>query len=137
MTPALARLLAEVKGRGLSWDSVSGDFRIPLTEAERDALVAAVPTWQAIETHPHNRPVLVFYKNALGNGRRVRATYYDAGTLNMDEDATEEHADEGGMNLHPGWFEETEACEVLMPLEAPPTHWMYLPPSPEDTETQP
>ena len=79
--------------------------------------------WQPIETAPKGRIVLVYYKNALGNGRTMRARYYLHETLESDTTETG-WADEG-------WYEESEAYEYLMPLEHQPTHWMPLPAAPE------
>jgi hypothetical protein len=79
--------------------------------------------WMPIETAPKGRIVLVYYKNRLGNGRTMRARYYQPETL--DSDTTDSGwADEG-------WYEESEAYEYLMPLDGEPTHWAPLPPAPE------
>ena len=83
--------------------------------------------WQPIETAPERRTVLVFYRNELGKGRTMRATFYPAGTLDMDDD---ESADENGQNAESRWFEESDAYEYLMPLNGTPTHWMPLPDPP-------
>jgi hypothetical protein len=111
--------------------------------AMRAVLVAALATvepartcatgWQPIESAPHNKIVLVHYTNALGNGRTVRARFYDPGTLQFEDDGSEDYCDENGYNIHGGWYEEAEAYENLMLVDGTPTHWMPLPPLPAET----
>jgi hypothetical protein len=84
--------------------------------------------WQPIETAPKNKKVLVAYKNALGNWRRVMATFYPAGTLELAEDADE--TDDG---MAPqGWYEECETFEWIKFTDELPTLWHPIPPLPSN-----
>jgi hypothetical protein len=88
-----------------------------------------------METFPKDRVVLVYYMNALGNGRTVRACYYSPKQLVMDDDApmdSGEYDDATGNRYAPeGWYEQTENESPICQLEADPTHWMPLPAPPE------
>jgi len=91
-----------------------------------------VSEWQPIETAPKMRKVIVFYRNALGNGRCVMACDYAAHSLEMHDDYADVAEFEGETSYAPaGWYEEHEADEPLMPLSERPTHWMPLPEPPK------
>ena len=88
--------------------------------------------WQPIETAPQMRKIIVHYRNALGKGRTVMACYYTDKALEMHDDYADvgEH-DGDAVYAPPGWYEEHDQDEPLMPLAEMPTHWMHLPAPPE------
>jgi hypothetical protein len=92
-----------------------------------------VSEWQPIETAPQMRKIVVFYRNALGKGRTVLACYYRERALEMDDDYADvgTYDEESGSSYAPpGWYEEHDSDNPLMPLECEPTHWMPLPAPP-------
>ena len=93
--------------------------------------------WQPIDTAPHGKPVLVYYKNALGNGRIVKARYIERFTeescgedcIGIDE-FSEEH--DASFYLE-GWWEMMDNWEeygFLQIHQGEPTHWHPLPDPP-------
>jgi hypothetical protein len=118
--------------------------RTAILRALREARALSSPTdgWQAIEAGmPANgRTVLVSFLNSLGNRRTARAAYFDADTLDMDEDGLEDAVNENGANVDAGWFEDCESREPgYWPLQEQITHWMLLPlpPQPQPTRDEP
>lgn len=99
-------------------------LRAPVPEAR------APLAWRTIDSIPHNRACLVFYLNALGHGRVVKAAYYDAGRIPMSDDCEESSVREDGTNVNPGWWEQCESLDEIPALDAEPTHWMPLPDPP-------
>ena len=80
-----------------------------LSWAERlDQIAAGLPEWQPIETAPHEEPVLVLYLNALGHFRIVKAAYFDAGRLEMDDSVPDDAVDEEGRNVSDGWYADSD-----------------------------
>lgn len=89
--------------------------------------------WEPIESAPKDgRIILVFYKNELGNGRIVRASWF------CDDDIEQwENPDQS----EPDWYERSEVYEELedgmvSPVMGHPTHWMPLPPPPTNTKEE-
>lgn len=83
------------------------------------------------------RKVFAFYKNELGNGRRVMAHFTPARTDCADnydyQDWDEEwlDTDESGTSWVPeGWYEDSETQENCPRISDPITHWMPLPEMP-------
>lgn len=77
--------------------------------------------------------VIAYYKNKLGNGRRIRAFYARRFTIEDASDneignGNEEH--EGTVYITEGWYEHNEHDEFYWPVDEPVTHWMPLPPPP-------
>lgn len=90
----------------------------------------APPPWQVIETAPKERPVLVAFVNTYGNSRVVKAVYFDAGRISMEDDYPGEIDDEG-CNAQAGWFEDSDSHEpAYWQMTYAPTHWMPLPDPP-------
>jgi hypothetical protein len=94
-----------------------------------------VSGWQPIETAPQQRKLIVFYRNSAGKGRCVMACYYRAHSLEMEsgcEDGADYDENEDVYYAPAGWYEEHETDDPMMPLAAPPTHWMPLPEPPAE-----
>jgi hypothetical protein len=81
--------------------------------------------WMPIETAPKGVKVLAGYWNECGMWRTITARYYLAGTL----DSSEWNESEDGYAAE-GWYEESEAQDMLLPTDRPPTHWQPLPSPP-------
>jgi hypothetical protein len=90
--------------------------------------------------------VLAFFKNELGNGRRVLAHFTPARTERADDfdynewDAPEDwfDMDESGTSWIPeGWYEDSETQETCPKLHNPVTHWALLPDSPDEHGSEP
>jgi ribA/ribD-fused uncharacterized protein len=99
------------------------DARHAAAELASEALRAAAPAvqqdgWMPIESAPKNRKVLVAYRNSLGKWRRVMACHYTESEIAEweNDDST------------PGWYEECESQEVILPVEGTPELWHELPP---------
>lgn len=95
--------------------------------------------WIAVtpETMPKsNVPVLAFYRNALGNGRIVRAQWAARFTLPQDQDTDwyeykdEDDADGGTPFCPEGWYETNEYEDVHWRITDGVTHWQALPSPP-------
>ena len=87
----------------------------------------ATPKWFPIETAPHGKSIFVGYTNSQEKWRSVIACFYEAGCLMADESC--DNCDEDGY-AHPGWYEECESQESILPTNQIPTHWMPLPTQP-------
>ena len=94
------------------------------------ASMAPALEWQDIATAPKGRKLIVGYANKLGNWRSVMACYYGEGQLPNADDYDDEFAP-------PGWYEESESQEHILPTDEEPTHWMALPTPPTTTEVKP
>jgi hypothetical protein len=99
------------------------DARHAAAELASEALRTAAPAvqqdgWMPIESAPKNRKVLVAYRNSLGKWRRVMACHYTESEIAEweNDDST------------PGWYEECESQEVILPVEGTPELWHELPP---------
>lgn len=91
--------------------------------------------WMPIETAPHNKPVLIHYKNGCGKGRTIKAEFIPANTI----EASGEYDDHCEYNealdnyfWPEGWHEMIdnwgEYSHVV--VNETPTHWMPLPEPP-------
>lgn len=103
-----------------------------LSDGFRDSHLHPAPApgggWRPIETAPKDgRIVLLSYLNVAGKRRTVRASWESAEAI--------AEWDEGCDTCSPGWYERSEAhegvTETIYAVEAPPTHWMPIPPPPE------
>ena len=90
----------------------------------KQAAPPAPSGWQPIESAPKGRKVLVAYRNALGNWRRVCAHYYPDNTLENDPDISDDEF------AAAGWYETCEASDHTYPVEREPERWCELPPAP-------
>lgn len=103
----------------------------PSAQAIRDE------AWNIIESVPKGRAVLVYYKNSLGKGRTVKASYIEKFT----EEATEEcdfgeYCEERDIYCWPeGWYEQIDNWDEFtgVAMSNIPTHWMPLPQPPQST----
>lgn len=83
--------------------------------------------WLPIESAPKDgRKIILFYRNANNLPRTVMASWV------TDEEAAETDTD--GVGLEAGWYESIDNwddyCQVAIHA-GEPTHWMPLPPPPE------
>lgn len=94
--------------------------------------------WRRVsdEMPPDGRTVLAYFTNGLGKGRRIRATYYGARQLpvNDDTDIDEQDYDEATDTYFcpAGWYETNEYEDVSWRVADPVTHWMPLPDPPKE-----
>jgi hypothetical protein len=97
------------------------------------ALEEAARGWRPIKTAPKDQKVLVGYWNPHGKWRTVKACYYTQ--LRWSD---EHHWSEGdGEYAPPGWYEESETHDTILPLDCAPTHWMPLPVPPSSEPLDP
>ena len=86
----------------------------------------------------YESPVLAYYKNSLGNGRRVKAFYAPEKTIESDPegDSYDEYdEDTETYYLREGWYECIDNWEDFSSVyiyQGNITHWMPLPEPPED-----
>ncbi|HTN30068.1 MAG TPA: DUF551 domain-containing protein [Pseudomonas sp.] len=108
--------------------------------AERDALKAAQP-WVGVEDRlpETGLPVLAFYRNQIGKGRRICAEYLApksrvADQLSDPDTESVEYDEEAGEYYWlPGWYERIDNWEEYSHLpvtEGDISHWMPLPAPP-------
>lgn len=89
------------------------------------------------------RKVLAVYKNKLGHWRTIIAKWIEAKTLEAEGDCweyelTEYDEDSDCYWVKPGWFECIENWDeytMITVHEGEITHWMPLPPKPEDASS--
>lgn len=84
---------------------------------------------------PVSRGVLAFYKNALGNGRIIRAEWIPAKTIVADTDDQQSEYDEATDEFYvpQGWYEKISNWDDYSSVfvgEGTITHWMPLPAPP-------
>jgi len=101
---------------------------------KREAELLAERQWVSVaDGMPHsNVPVLAYYVNILGKGRRVRAQYAALHSLRLDEECEGACACgecEGEWSA-PGWYETNEHEKVNWWVDEEVTHWMPLPDPP-------
>lgn len=121
-------------GHVLRLYEVIATLRLDLKLAEATGPAPKAEAWQPIATAPKMRKIIVFYTNALGNGRCAMACYYTAHSLEMHDDYAEagEYDESEGSSYAPeGWYEEHDSDNPMMPLQEAPTHWMPLPSPPD------
>lgn len=97
--------------------------------------------WLPIESIRTPSPVLVFYKNSLGNGRIIKARYIKrfSEESNSDfgdsEDGVDEYDEENDRYTYrQGWWECIDNWgdfSFIAVSEGEPTHWMPLPEPPK------
>lgn len=85
-------------------------------------------------------PVLAYFKNELGKGRRIRAFYVPPKTVESSPDSSEyEDNDEYDEAkdcywVKSGWYESNEHDEVAWRVDVDVTHWRHLPDPPGEKE---
>ena len=104
----------------------------------RIAELEAAAQWHpASEPPPSEINVLCFYKNSLGKGRIVRATYYnkfEAEATDMDywDYSDIDYKEDTDTYYCPeGYYESNENDDVQWKISETVTHWRDLPPMPE------
>lgn len=91
------------------------------------------PLWQDISTAPENKPILVYYKNSLGNGRVVKAIYYPRFFLESSGEDWEldEYSEKQDCSfIQEGWYEMIDNWGEYSSIvidEGVPTLWHDLP----------
>jgi hypothetical protein len=77
-------------------------------------------------------PVIAYFVNGCGNGRRIRAMYAAPKTLEGNgESDFEEYDEESDTYYCPeGWYEKNEYEDTNWNVDDPVTHWMPLPAAP-------
>ena len=86
--------------------------------------------WQDIASAPERRKVMVSWVNDHGKRRTTFASYWPAGTLDINDDAPDDLVDEHGRNVEGGWWESCESGGDDQWLDEPLTHWRPLPDPP-------
>ena len=100
----------------------------------RSVVQPVVMTWVPVSERmpPTGRPVLAAYRNELGMGRRVRATWEDGATECCCEGECGARDDEGESHLIPeGWYESCDQAEEHYRIHELVTHWMPMPDGPK------
>ena len=92
--------------------------------------------WQPIETAPHNKKIIVYYKNGCDKGRTVFAVYIDKFTEEDtgDSDMDTDYSEERDCYYWPeGWYEQIDNWDdySAVRFQYKPTHWMEMPHAPE------
>jgi hypothetical protein len=95
--------------------------------------------WQPIETVPKGQTVLVFYKNAYGTGKIIRAKFVERFTLEdaSGDDNGSEYSEENDCYYCPaGWYEQIEHWDDYGSIRFydKPTHWMLPEPPKEESK---
>ncbi len=97
--------------------------------------------WRPIGTAPSGIPILIHYKNALGNSRIIKARHVERWTEEASSafdsgEGTYEYSEElDNYYITEGWWEQVdnwpEWCEIKID-EGEPTHWQPLPAPPSE-----
>jgi hypothetical protein len=84
-------------------------------------------------------PVIAFYQNCMGNGRRIRAMYAAPKTLELHMDAEGGEYDEETDTYwcEPGWYETNQHEEINWFVDEDVTHWQPMPDPPATTPKEP
>lgn len=101
---------------------------------------AAQPRWRPIETAPKTyEPVMLFFRTKKGLPVTVVAYWIAEFSEQSSEDFAEYDPDTDEYYCPEGWYEQQwfnyEYAYILMDEE--PTHWMPLPPPPEQEQCPP
>lgn len=85
--------------------------------------------WMPIEEAPKGAMVLVYYKNALGKSRIVKAFYAQKHTLECDEDFADYDEDADQYYAPEGWYEDIDNWDEFSSIRitcGEPTHFIPL-----------
>ena len=139
LNPAMLRMLIREASQGVDAGSLAADQEraFNLVSLLQAFAAPVAPAWQPIETAPKGKTVLVFYRNSLGKGRIVKATFIERFAQESDgeEHGNEEYDEARDRYTWPeGWYEQIDNWEYAAAMFAgdhKPTHWMPLPAAPE------
>lgn len=93
-------------------------------------------TWQPIDTAPHQKAVLIHYRNQLGNSRIVKAAFIPRFTEQSDGDdeAYDEYDEANERHTYrEGWYEQIDNWgdySAVHVNEGAPDYWHPLPEPP-------
>lgn len=103
----------------------------------------AIPVWVPVAERmpPSGLPVLAYFTNELGNGRRARAEWIAQWAQLYEGDADPEEVGceedpKGDWYIQQGWYESPLEAEESYRLSGVVTHWMPLPPPPESRDVE-
>ena len=107
-------------------------LRAELADLRAGSPASEPHSWQPIASAPEQRKIIVHYLNPLGNSRVVMACWYGEKSLEMEDDNGSGDYDEasGCTYAPPGWYEEHDSDEPILPLGGKPTHWLPVPAPP-------
>lgn len=96
--------------------------------------------WRPMEEAPVGVAVLVYYKNALGKGRTVKAVfvarYTEEADVEIEHSNLDYHEERDIYYLPEGWYEQIDNWDEFsaVQLQSTPTTWHPLPPPPASKE---